>query len=73
MFREKKELEEENLRLKALVSSFAQVNQSIELKTVLTNSLQTATKLMRAEVGSIALINEKEKRLYFMESDRCQF
>ena len=66
-------LKEENLRLKSLVDSFAQVNKSIDLKTVLTNSLQTATKLMRAEVGSIALINETEKRLYFVESTDADF
>ena len=66
-------LKEENLRLKALVASFAEVNRSIDLKTVLINSLETATKLMRAEVGSIALIDEKEKRLYFMESTDSNF
>ena len=66
-------LKEENLRLKALVDSFAEVNRSIDLKTVLTNSLQTATKLMRAEVGSIALIDEAGKRLYFVESTDANF
>ena len=66
-------LRQENLRLKALVDSFAQVNKSIDLKTVLINSLQTATKLTRAEVGSIALINEEGKRLHFMESTDANF
>lgn len=59
--------------LKDLVDSFAQINSSLDLKTVLTNSLQTATRLMNAEIGSIALLNKNGDQLYFIESTDKNF
>ena len=67
------ELKEENHRLKALISSFAEVSSSLDIQTVLLNSITTATKLMNAEIGSIALLNEHENALLFVESTDSNF
>ena len=66
-------LESENLRLKGLVHAFSQLNTSLDLEAVLLNTLQTATGLMSAEIGSIALIDEKSRTLSFVESTDPNF
>ena len=65
--------EEELLRLRELVNAFAQLNTSLDLEVVLRNTLETATALMKAEVGSIALINAERTHLEFVESTDTNF
>lgn len=65
--------EEELLRLRELVNAFAQLNTSLDLEVVLRNTLETATALMKAEVGSIALINAEGTHLEFVESTDPNF
>lgn len=65
---ETERLRAENARLKGLVETFTLLNSSLDLDTVLMNTLKTATKLMHAAVGSIALINEERTHLEFVES-----
>ncbi|MBX7057968.1 MAG: SpoIIE family protein phosphatase [Leptospirales bacterium] len=67
------EMEEELFRLRALVDSFALLNASLDLDVVLKNTLRRACELMRAEVGSIALINEERTDLIFLESTDPQW
>lgn len=64
---------EELLRLRELVNAFAQLNTSLDLEVVLRNTLETATALMKAEVGSIALINAERTHLEFVESTDTNF
>ncbi len=64
---------EEIIRLRALVDSFAQLNSSLDLDQVLKNTLTTATALMRAEIGSIALVNDEKSHLIFVESTDKNF
>ncbi len=59
---------QENGRLKTLVSSFSSVNSSLDLKTVLTESLRAAKELLNAEIASLALLSEKKDELIFRES-----
>ncbi|MCB1317355.1 MAG: SpoIIE family protein phosphatase [Leptospiraceae bacterium] len=66
-------LREENRRLRGLVNSFSQINVSIDLDTVLMNTLHTATDLMNAEIGSIALMNNARTELVFVESTDPNF
>ena len=68
-----KELEEEIQNLNALVESFTLLNSSIDLETVLLNTLKKATELMKAEIGSIALINDEKTHLVFLESTDPNF
>lgn len=63
----------ELIRLRELVNAFAQLNTSLDLETVLRNTLETATSLMKAEVGSIALINPEGTHLEFVESTDSNF
>ncbi len=67
------DLHEKVHRLQSLVESFASVNASLDLKTVLVNTLKTATKLMDAETGSIALLDKEYMRLRFVESTDPDF
>lgn len=67
------EMKEEVLRLQALVDSFALLNASLELEVVLKNTLNRACELMRAEIGSIALINDARTELDFLESTDPQW
>lgn len=66
-------LREENHRLRALVNAFSQLISSINLDEVLKNTLQAATEIMKARVGSIALINEERTHLTFVESTDKDF
>ena len=65
---ETERLKAENARLQALVEAFAMLNTSLDLEKVLRNTLGSATKLMSAEIGSIALINDEGTHLEFVES-----
>jgi sigma-B regulation protein RsbU (phosphoserine phosphatase) len=67
------ELFTENVKLRGLVHAFSQLNSSLDLDAVLLNTLKTATGLMSAEIGSVALINEKAKELEFVESTDPNF
>lgn len=64
---------QENRRLRALLDSFALLNSSLELDTVLKNTLTTACDLMAASVASIALINNDGTELEFLESNDPNF
>ncbi|MEQ9363342.1 MAG: PP2C family protein-serine/threonine phosphatase [Leptospirales bacterium] len=66
-------LEQENHRLRALLASFALLNSSLELDTVLKNTLTTACDLMSASIASIALINNEGTELEFLESNDPNF
>ncbi len=68
-----KEMEKANLRLQGLLGSFYLLNSSLDLDTVLQNTLKKATELMAAEIGSIALINEKDINLVFVASTDPNF
>ncbi len=70
---ETERLRSENARLKGLVETFGMLNSSLELEIVLMNTLTTATKLMSAEIGSIALINDERTHLEFVESTDKNF
>ena len=59
---------EELDRLRELVAAFYQVNSSLDLDTVLGNTLAAATKLMQAEAASIALISDDGSHLEFVQS-----
>ena len=59
---------QEILRLKSLVNAFNQLDSSLNLEQVLRSTLTTATTLMSAHVGSIALLNEEGTHLNFVES-----
>jgi len=61
---ESRELE----RLRALTESFALLSSSLDLKTVLGNTLTRASQLTRAKIASIALVNEEQTHLIFLES-----
>jgi sigma-B regulation protein RsbU (phosphoserine phosphatase) len=61
---ESRELE----RLRALTESFALLSSSLDLKTVLRNTLARASELTRAKIASIALVNEEGTHLIFLES-----
>ncbi len=65
--------EEELVRLRELVNAFAQLNTSLDLEVVLRKTLETATALMKAQVGSIALINAERTHLEFVESTDSNF
>lgn len=67
------EMIEEKVRLEALLNTFFLLNSSIDMSTVLKNTLSTATQLMKADVGSIALINEERTHLQFVESTDKNF
>ncbi|MBW7857643.1 MAG: SpoIIE family protein phosphatase [Leptonema sp. (in: Bacteria)] len=64
---------EENRRLKSLAESFYLLSSSLDLQTVLRNTLNQATELMNAETGSIALINDEATHLVFVESTDKNF
>lgn len=64
---------EEVQRLQGLIDSFNLLNSSLNLKTVLLNTLKMATEYMRAATGSIALINEEGTHLEFKESTDSNF
>ena len=66
-------LQEENRRLKSLTESFYLLNSSLDLQTVLHNTLTQATELMNAETGSIALLNDERTHLVFVESTDKKF
>lgn len=66
-------LKEENRRLKSLTESFYLLNSSLDLQTVLHNTLAQATMLMNAEIGSIALLNDERTHLVFVESTDKKF
>ena len=66
-------IELELFRLRSLVEAFEQLNTSLDLEQVLHNTLLSATMLMKAEVGSIALINDKRTQLEFVESTDVNF
>ncbi|MCB1324529.1 MAG: SpoIIE family protein phosphatase [Leptospiraceae bacterium] len=66
-------LQDENLRLRGLVESFTLLNSSLELDEVLLNTLHTAQRLMKAKIGSIALINPERTHLVFVESTDPNF
>ncbi len=66
-------LQEENRRLKSLAESFYLLNSSLDLQTVLHNTLTQATELMNAEIGSIALLNDERTHLIFVESTDQKF
>lgn len=66
-------LKRENKNLKALVRSFHEVNTSLDLDTVLHSTLNQASELMNAEIGSIALLNEEKDHLDFVESTDPNF
>ena len=68
-----KAIQEENWRLKTLVRSFISVNSSLDLKTVLTESLRAAADLLHAEIASLALLSEKGDELIFIESTDPEF
>lgn len=67
------ELQLENHRLRSLTNSFYLLNSSLDLQTVLKNTLTQATELMNAETGSIALINDEQTHLVFVESTDPNF
>jgi len=54
-------------RLQELVASFYQLGFSLDLHEVLHTTMVTATRLMNAEGGSIALIDEESTHLRFVE------
>lgn len=62
------EVSSELERLRALTESFALLSSSLDLKTVLRNTLARASELMRARIASIALVNEEGTHLIFLES-----
>ncbi len=55
-------------RLERLVEAFFELGSSIELEQVLRNTLAAATRLMWAEAGSIALVDESGTHLAFVET-----
>lgn len=67
------DLREEIVRLQGLVGAYYLLNSSLDLDTVLQNTLLTATSLMKAEIGSIALINDEKTQLVFLESTDKKF
>ncbi len=67
------DLREEIVRLQGLVGAYYLLNSSLDLDTVLQNTLLTATSLMKAEIGSIALINDEKNQLVFLESTDKKF
>ncbi|MCB1173994.1 MAG: SpoIIE family protein phosphatase [Leptospiraceae bacterium] len=71
--RELNRLQQENQRLKALVNAFYFLNSSIDLDAVLSSTLHQACALVRAEIGSIALLNESRDQLVFLESTDPKF
>lgn len=64
---------QEVIRLKSLVNAFTTLNTSLDLDQVLKNTLKTATGLLHAEAGSIALINSDKTHLEFVESTDKKF
>lgn len=64
---------QENRRLRALLDTFALLNSSLELDTVLKTTLSTACDLMSASIASIALINNDQTELEFLESTDPNF
>ncbi len=60
-------------RLNELVKAFSLLNSTLDLDTVLLQTLNSATRLMNAEMGSIALINEEKTHLIFVESTDPNF
>ena len=66
-------LDEQVRRLQSLVDSFALLNSSLDLDTVLLITLNTAQELMKAEIASIALINDEKTHLVFVESTDKNF
>ena len=66
-------IQQDNKNLKALVQSFYKINSSIDLDTVLNQTLEQACDLMNAEIGSIALLNESGDHLDFLESTDPNF
>lgn len=65
--------EKERQRLHALVQSFEMLNSSLELDIVLTRTLEQAVALMEAEMGSIALLDEENSHLVFVQSTDPNF
>lgn len=55
-------------RLRALTDSFALLSSSLDLSTVLRNTLTRASELTRAAIASIALVSEAGTDLVFLES-----
>jgi sigma-B regulation protein RsbU (phosphoserine phosphatase) len=60
-------------RLECLLRSFAQLTRSLDLNEVLDSTLKNAVDLMNAETASIALIDEKDNCLHFVESTDRDF
>jgi len=63
-----KNRQSETHRLRRLLESFYRLSSSLELGVVLRETLETATELMDARTGSIALIDERREHLVFVES-----
>ena len=61
------ELPQQLNRLQELVASFYRLGASIDLHQVLRNTLSSATRLMNAAAGSIALIDQDAATLRFVE------
>jgi sigma-B regulation protein RsbU (phosphoserine phosphatase) len=61
------ELPQQLDRLQELVASFYRLGASIDLHQVLRNTLSSATRLMNAAAGSIALIDKDTSKLRFVE------
>lgn len=59
--------------LECLCRSFEQLNRSLEIDEVLKNTLKNATELMEAETGSLALVDEADQCLRFVESTDTNF
>lgn len=65
--------DEELFRLRALVRSFELLNSSLDLEMVLDRTLSTAVSLLKAEMGSLALLNDERDHLEFVRSTDPEF
>ena len=66
-------MQEELFRLRALVRSFELLNSSLDLDTVLDRTLHTSVGLLKAEMGSVALLSDDRARLEFVRSTDPEF
>ena len=57
---------EEKLERLALLSQLSQIlNSTLDPKEIRRRAMEAATQLMKAEVGSLLLVNEEKRHLYF--------
>ena len=62
------ELQDENERLRGLIKAFGALDISLDLGEALNDTLIAMVNLVHAQTGSIALLNEEETHLEFLQS-----